>query len=138
MSRFMGHYASGQICAVFLRGDRQDYEEVRLLNALEGCCAYLIIGISDGRRHGQLVDVPYYTAVSRDVVPIHIRKSGMTWLTVTEKATGEPLNGNAKREYQARLQREAFETAQFEQEPEEIDTTPFAYRLPQTEYEAAE
>jgi hypothetical protein len=116
MSRFMGHYASGQICAVFLRGDRQDYEEVRLLNALEGCCAYLIIGISDGRRHGQLVDVPYYTAVSRDVVPIHIRKSDMRWLAVTDRSTGEPLNGNAKLEHQARIQRAAFDTTQYEQE----------------------
>lgn len=136
MSRFMGHWQAGQIVAVFLRHDRQDYEEVRLLNALEGCCAYLVIGINDPRRNGSFEGVPYFTAVDRATAPIHIRKSDMRWLTVTDRSTGEPLNGGALREHQARIQREAFDTAQFEREPEQIDTTPFAYRPPQAGYEA--
>ena len=115
MSRFMGHYQSGQICAVYLRGDRQDWEEVKLLNALEGCAALLVIGINDPRRHQTLVEVPYYTAVDRNTVPIHVRKSGMTWLTVLDRTTREPLNGSRRIPWSPAIVRDGFDV------PDEID-----------------
>lgn len=132
----LGHFQNDNITVLFLRGERQDLEEMKIIEACANCTCLLVVGINDGRRHGSFEGVPYYTAVERATVPVHIRKSDMRWLTVTDRSTGEPLNGGALREHQARIRREAFETAQFEQEPEQIDTTPFAYRPPQAGYEA--
>lgn len=115
----LGHYNNDNITVLFLRGERQDRQEMRIIEACANCTCLLVVGINDGRRNGSFEGVPYYTAVSRDVVPHHIKQSGKRWLHVTDRKTGEPLNGNAMREHQAIIQRAAFDTAQHEQEAAE-------------------
>ena len=82
---------------------------------IEGCAALLVIGINDPRRHQTLVEVPYYTAVDRNTVPIHVRKSGMTWLTVLDRTTREPLNGSRRIPWSPAIVRDGFDV------PDEID-----------------
>lgn len=109
----LGHYHSGNITVLFLRGERQDLEEMRIIEACANCTCLLVVPVNDGRRNGSFEGVPYYTAVSRDVVPHHIKRSDKRWLHVTDRKTGEPLNGGALRELQAT--RDAFNI------PDEID-----------------
>jgi hypothetical protein len=105
----LGHYQEGNITALYLRGERQDLEEMRIIQNLDNATCVLIIGINDPRRNSGLPDVPYYTAVSRDVVPIAIRQSGKTWLSIYDRITGEPLNGGALHALKV-IQRASFDT----------------------------
>ena len=115
----LGRFQRGEICALFLAGPRQGLAEMRLIENLKPCVALMVVGTNDPRREGSFEGVPWYTALERSTVPIHIRKSEKRWLHVTDRKTGEPLNGNALREHQARIQREAFDTEQYEQEAAE-------------------
>lgn len=117
--RALGHYNNDNITVLFLRSDRQDLDEMRIIEACANATCLLVVGTNDPRRHSSFEGVPYYTAVERATVPVHIRKSDKRWLHVTDRKTGEPLNGNAKREHQAIIQRAAFDTAQHEQEAAE-------------------
>ena len=105
----LGHYNNDNITVLFLRGQRQDGDEVRIIEACANCTCLLVVGTDDPRRHSSFEGVPYYTAVSRDVVPHHIKKSDKRWLHVIDRATGEPLNGNAKVTHQAAIARAAFD-----------------------------
>ncbi|MEQ1609882.1 MAG: hypothetical protein ABL956_13065 [Hyphomonadaceae bacterium] len=115
----LGHYNNDNITVLFLRGERQDLEEMRIIEACANCTCLLVVPVNDGRRNGSFEGVPFFTAVSREVVPAHIKRSDKRWLNVIDRKTGEPLNGNAKREHQAIIQRAAFDTAQHEQEAAE-------------------
>lgn len=117
--RALGHYNNDNITVLFLKNERQDVEEMRIIEACANCTCLLVVGINDGRRNGSFEGVPYYTAVSRDAVPHHIKRSNKRWLHVTDRKTGEPLNGEALRQHQATIQRAAFDTAQYEQEAAE-------------------
>ena len=115
----LGHYNNDNITVLFLRGERQDLQEMKIVEACANCTCLLVVGMNDPRRYGSFEGVPYYTAVSRDVVPHHIKRSDKRWLNVTDRKTGEPLNGGALRDHQAAIQRAAFATAQHEQEAAE-------------------
>lgn len=112
----LGHYNNDNITVLFLRGIAPDLEERRIVEGCANCTCLLVVPVNDGRRNGSFEGVPHYTAVSRDLVPHHIKQSGKRWLQVTDRKTGEPLNGSALREHQARIQREQFDTEQFENE----------------------
>lgn len=112
----LGHFQQGNVTAIYLRGERQDLAELRIIKNLENATCALIIGVNDPRRN-QNLDAPYFTAVSRDVVPHHVRTSGRTWLSVYDRETGEPLTGQVKREHDARIRREAFDIP----EPDETE-----------------
>lgn len=97
----LGHYQADNLTVLFLRQERQDLEEMRIIEALKNATCLLVVGSNDRRRTGSFDGVPFYTAVSRDVVPHHVKQSGMTWLTVYDLKTGEPLNGGKLREAKA-------------------------------------
>lgn len=117
MSRLWGvHYADNNITALFLEHHSPMAEELRIIENLEDATCLLLIGTNDPRRMPGNLDVPFYTAVRRELVPLHIRKSGTTWINVYCRKSGEPLNGGPLREYKSAIAREQFETPHDEYE----------------------
>ena len=115
MPKLHALHPDAQWVAVFLAGDRQNLDEVMLLQQLEKCCTPLIIPMSDTHRRNTC-GVDLYTATDRNRCPKHMRENA-TWVHVYAD-DGRPLTGGALRMVQAReaIAREQFETPDAEYE----------------------
>lgn len=110
MSRLWGkHYTDNNLTALFLEHHSPMAEELRIIANLEDATCLLLVGSNDPRRREGNLDVPYYTAVRRELAPLWVRKSGMTWINVYDRATREPLNGGPLRDYKAAIARQQFD-----------------------------
>lgn len=110
MPKLHALHPDAQWVAVFLAGERQNLDEVMLLQQLEKCCTPLVIGMNQSQRRNEC-GVELYTCTDRNLAPKHMRDNA-TFVQVYAD-DGRPLTGGQLRmDQQARaaIQREQFDT----------------------------
>ncbi|MBI1359568.1 MAG: hypothetical protein GC155_04710 [Alphaproteobacteria bacterium] len=106
--KVLGDFASGNIVAMFLAGDAPNYDELRIIQALDNCCALLRIGRGQEWRRND--DYNMVTATDRNLIPKHLRDVAV--FVFAYAPDGAPLNGGKLRQNQliAAYERQQFYT----------------------------